>query len=91
MLDWNCREKRSQALQRCNLARDISVDGTPMVLPVPGEHPFVGDSFLEDHWIPEPCLKKPSARLRAHHLSLSLISSSEAEGSLVVCIAVSFL
>jgi len=29
------------------LASDISVDGTPMVLPVPGEHPFVGDSFLE--------------------------------------------
>ena len=71
MLDWNCREKRSQALPRCNLARDISVDGTPIVLPVPGEHRFVGDSFLEDRSILEPCLKKPSARLSAHHLSLS--------------------
>jgi len=38
----------------------------------PGEHPFVGDSFLEDHWILEPCLQKSFARLRARRLSLSL-------------------
>jgi len=43
--------------ERCNLSWDISVDGMPMVLPVSGEHPFVGDSFLEDHSIREPCLK----------------------------------
>ncbi len=42
---WNRREKRSQALQRCNLTRDTSVDGAPTVSPVLGEFPFAGDSF----------------------------------------------
>ncbi|TWT75204.1 hypothetical protein CA85_04930 [Allorhodopirellula solitaria] len=39
--------------------------GTPMVLSVPGERLFVRDAFLNDHWIREPCLKKPSAVLCA--------------------------
>ncbi|TWU32205.1 hypothetical protein Poly41_56900 [Novipirellula artificiosorum] len=56
----SCREKRSGALQRCNLTRDIPVDGAPRVLPVPGGRPSVGDSFLRDHWTPEPYLQKTS-------------------------------
>ncbi|TWT67292.1 hypothetical protein CA85_21420 [Allorhodopirellula solitaria] len=39
--------------------------GTPMVLSVPGERLFVRDAFWNDHWIREPCLKKPSAVLCA--------------------------
>ncbi|TWT73075.1 hypothetical protein CA85_15410 [Allorhodopirellula solitaria] len=34
--------------------------GTPMVLSVPGERLFVRDAFLNNHWILEPCLEKPS-------------------------------
>ena len=39
----------SQARQRCNLTRDISVDNAPMVLPVPDGPAFVGDSFPNAH------------------------------------------
>ncbi len=53
--DW------SLGLQRCNLGRDNSVDGSPMVLPVPGEHPFVGDSFLKDYWTQVKIPKKSRA------------------------------
>ncbi|TWU19747.1 hypothetical protein Poly21_19230 [Allorhodopirellula heiligendammensis] len=42
---------QSGALQRRNLARDIPVDVTPKVLPVPGEHSFVGDAILlKSYW-----------------------------------------
>ena len=51
-----CREKRSQALQRCNLTKDISVDSAAMVLPVPDGAAFVGDSFPKADWTPEPSL-----------------------------------
>ncbi|TWU39703.1 hypothetical protein Poly41_25590 [Novipirellula artificiosorum] len=54
LLSCSFREKRSRALQRCNLTRDIPVDGAPRVLPVPGRRPSVGDSLLRDHWTPEP-------------------------------------
>ena len=42
-LHGQCREKRSQALQRCNLTRDISVDRAPMVLTVPDGPGVTGD------------------------------------------------
>ena len=50
----------SQALQRCNLTRDISVDNAPMVLPVPNGPAFIGDSFPKAHWTLEPSLRKPA-------------------------------
>ena len=34
-----------------------------MVLPVPGEHSSVGDTFLKSYWILEPYLKKTSTVL----------------------------
>src|SRR5262249_22086429 len=55
-LHFECLEKRSQALQACNLTRNIQADGAPMV------HPALGDQYLQGsfcrHRTPEPCLKK---------------------------------
>ncbi|TWU29124.1 hypothetical protein Poly41_66960 [Novipirellula artificiosorum] len=65
LVSCGCREKRSRALQRCNLTRDIPVDGAPMVLPVPGGRPSVGDSFQTDHWTLEPNLQNLESGFRA--------------------------
>ncbi|TWT67407.1 hypothetical protein CA85_22570 [Allorhodopirellula solitaria] len=43
-----------------------------MVLSVPGESLFVRDAFLNDHWIREPCLKKPSAVFCARFRRMNL-------------------
>ncbi|TWT73995.1 hypothetical protein CA85_08780 [Allorhodopirellula solitaria] len=51
--------------------------GTPMVLSVPGERLFVRDAFLNDHWIREPCLKKPSAVLCARFRRMNQFQSTE--------------
>src|SRR5688572_2725689 len=54
-LDFARLEKRSQALQACNLTRNIQVDGAPMVQASEGSA-FRG--FFLRHRTPEPCLGK---------------------------------
>jgi hypothetical protein len=59
-LDCVGLEKQSQALQRCNLARNIQADGAPMVHGP--RRAIFGDFFLA-HRTPELCLRKPLPRL----------------------------
>jgi len=49
-------EKRSQALQACNLTRNIQADGAPMVHRTPGGVTSPGVFF--HHRTPELCLRK---------------------------------
>ena len=44
-----CLEKRSRALQACNLTRNIQADGVPMVHWVPGEGLLQGSFFTIGH------------------------------------------
>src|SRR5262249_16649496 len=44
-----CLEKRSQALQACNLTRNIQADGVPMVHRAPGESLLLGSFFTIGH------------------------------------------
>ena len=66
-----CLEKRSQALQGCNLTRNIQVDGVPMAHPPGGVFP-AGLSFSH-HRTPEPCLENPTSKQQA---TLSLTGSA---------------
>jgi len=52
-----CLEKRSQALQACNLTRNIQADGAPMVHLAPGISP---PGVFSYHRTPELCLRKRS-------------------------------
>ena len=53
-------EKRSQALQGCNLTRNIQVDGAPRVH-LPGRFRSAR-FFLSHHRTPEPCLENPPSQ-----------------------------
>jgi hypothetical protein len=61
-------EKRSQALQGCNLTRNIQVDGAPRVHP-PGGFVLPG-FFCPTFGHRSPCLENPPAKLQA---ALSLV------------------
>ena len=70
-IHWSRLEKRSQALRRRNLTRDIRAPVRQWrVRPLMA---FVTRGrFSESHWTPESCLRKSTRRSRFRHNNLRL-------------------
>src|SRR6516165_2059062 len=82
-------EKRSQALQACNLTRNIQADGVPMVHRAPGASNLQGSFFVtighRSHALKTHRNSSPRRLLRATiRLSSATIAFSSVERAIVV-------
>ena len=60
-IDWDCLEKRSQALRGRNLTRDIRAPVPQWRVQAPDGFYHRGP-FFESHWTPDSCLENPAAQ-----------------------------
>ena len=60
-IDWDCLEKRSQALRGRNLTRDIRAPVRQWRVQAPDGFYHRGP-FFESHWTPDSCLENPAAQ-----------------------------